>query len=488
MLKLSKSTTALRGLIISSCIFTLIFVSGFNFENFTQGSHSYYASEITCSSPSKVINCAPLGALSEIDQILFRGHPDEPTQIANYGQRFVSSSFAKFIGIFISSTDNFRLVILKTYLIKALLATYLLFSILICVKKFKNLKSISAQLVLFYLSSAYFLRAITSVYPTGLATVASLSSLVILKIFMDDYLISKKMKIFLYLNFLISSLIIVSNRFETTCYMLLCFFVFIVFGTNKTKFFERLKLVGTPILIFATSFTVIWITSTDFRQLLALVLKGNFQVLAQGMYTNSEIIQKFGRAAVAAEAPITLMTNAVRISNFRPVQSFFEEHFDFAGSYIIVILQYILITSFFVPGLFIFFNALIKNLRPFFNYEKFDRSERRSQIGSLFIIFNMFLIPFLAFTPWWLWYIMPLLLTYVLFADASLNSGKVWKCLYLTVFVTNLFNFYIYNDQLGSIFIFGFIVRPLALNVLFIVAALTIWFQVPRFISSEQRK
>ena len=270
--------------------------------------------------------------------------------------------------------------------------------------------------------------------------------------------------------------------------MLLCFFVFIVFGTNKTKFFERLKLVSTPILIFYASFTIIWITSTDFRKLLALVLRGNFQVLAQGMYTSSEIIQKFGRAAVAAEAPITLMTNAVRISNFRPVQSFFEEHFDFAGSYIVVILQYILITSFFVPGLFIFFNALIKNLRPFFNYEKFDRSERKSQMGSLFIIFNMFLSPFLAFTPWWLWYIMPLLLTYVLFADASLNSRKVWKYLYLTVFLTNSFNFYLYNYAFGGIYISGFMVRPLVLNMVFIVAALTIWFQVPRFISSEQRK
>ena len=109
-------------------------------------------------------------------------------------------------------------------------------------------------------------------------------------------------------------------------------------------------------------------------------------------------------------------------------------------------------------------------------------------MGSLFIIFNMFLIPFLAFTPWWLWYIMPLLLTYVLFADASLNSRKVWKYLYLTVFLTNSFNFYLYNDAFNGIYISGFMVRPLVLNMVFIVAALTIWFQVPRFISSEQRK
>ena len=485
MLQLLKSTSALRAVIIISCIFTLIFVSGFNFVNFTNGSHSYYASEITCSSPSKDLNCSQIW---QIDQMLFRGHPDEPTKITDYGSRYISSSFAKFIGIFISSTDNFRMVILKTYLIKALLATYLLFSMLICVKKFKDLKSITAQLSCLFFSAEYFLRAITSVYPTGLATVASLSSLVILKIFMDDYLISKNMKIFLGLNFLISSLIIVSNRFETTCYVMLCFFVFIVFGKNKIKFFERLKLVGTPIFVFATSFTLIWITSTDFRRLLKEVLRGDFQVLTIGMIGNSEIIQKFGRAAVAAEAPLTLITNTYNKAQYGPVTAFFEEHFDFAGSYIVVILQYILITSFFVPILFIFFNALIKNLRPFFNYKKFDRSERKSQMGSLFIIFNMFLIPFLAFTPWWLWYIMPLLLTYVLFVDASLNSGKVWKYLYVTIFITNSFNFYLYNYAFGGIYISGFIVRPLLLNMLFIVAALTIWFQVPRFISSEQRK
>ena len=484
MSNLLKFTPALRALIISSCIFSLIFVSGFNFENFTNGSHSYYASEIVCSSPSKALNCG----VYQIDQVLFRGYGDEPTQIADYGHRFVSSSFAKFIGIFIRSTDNFRVVILKTYLIKALLATYLLFSVLIFLRKFKDLKNLSSQLVLIYFSSAYFLRAITSVYPTGLATVAMLSSLVILKIFIDDYAISKNMKIFLCLNFLISSLIIVSNRFETTCYLLLCFFVSIVFGKNKTKFFERLKLVGAPILIFATSFAVILITSTDFRKLLAIVFRGNFKVLSLGMIETSEMIQTYGRAAVAAQAPYTLMDNTIRISNFRPIQGFFEEHFDFAGPYVVVILQYILIFGFLVPGLLIFFNALIKNLRPFFNYKKFDRAERKSQLGSLFIIVNMFLIPFIAFTPWWIWYIMPLLLSYLMFADASLNSGIFLKYLYLTIFITNSINFYIYNDQLGSIFIFGFIVSPLVLNMLFSVAALTLWFQVPRFVNSDQQK
>ena len=485
MLKVSKSTTALRGLIISSCIFSLIFVSGFNFENFTQGSHHYYAAEIICSSPSKSLNCVKE---MQIDQILFRGKLDEPTLINDYGTRFVSSSFAKFIGIFIGATDNFRMVILKTYLIKALLATYLLFSILICVKKFKDLKSISAQLVLLFLSSSYFLRAITSVYPPGLATVASLSSLVIFKIFIENYIISKNMKIFLCLNFLISSLIIVSNRFETTGYMLLCFFVFIVFGTNKTKFFERLKLASAPAFIFATSFTTVWISSEPFRDLLAEVLKGNFVVLAQGMYENSEIIKQFGRVAVAAEAPYTLLDNTIRISNFRPIQSFFEEHFDFTGPYIVIILQYILIASFLVPGILIFFNALIKNLKPFFSYKKFNRSERKSQIAPLAIIFNMFLIPFIAFTPWFIWYIMPLLLVYILFANASLNSAKVSKYLYLTIFVTNSLTYYIYNDQLGSIYISSFIVRPLLLNTLFTVAALTLWFQVPRFVNSDQQK
>ena len=485
MLNLSKSTTALRGLIISSCIFSLIFVSGFNFDNFTQGSHSFYASELTCSGPSKSLNCAAFDWGQEVDQILFRGKLDEPKQITDYGQRYISSNFANFINIFIRSTDNFRMVILKTYLIKALLATYLLFSILICLRKFKDLKNLSAQLILVFFSSAYFLRAITSVYPTGLTTVASLSSLIIFKIFIENYIISKKMKTFLCLNFLISSLIIITNRFETICYMLLCFFVFLVFGTKKNKFFERLKLVSLPLLIFATSVTVIWMVSKIFRAFLAYVLHGNFVVLAQGMYENSEIIKKFGRAAVAAQAPYTLLDNTIRISNFRPIQGFFEEHFDFAGPYIVVILQYILISSFFVPGMLIFFNALVKNLKPFLSYKKFDRSERKSQLGSLFIIFNMVLIPFIAFTPWFIWYIMPLLFVYVFFASAFLNSGRVLKNLFLIIFVTNSLTYYIYNDQLGGIYISSFIVRPLLLDTLFTVAALVLWFQVPRFVNSD---
>ena len=488
MLKLSKSTTALRALIISSCIFSLIFVSGFNTDNFTNVSGHYYAAEMVCSSPSANLNCVPPGSFLQPDKAFFRGDPDEPKQINETNVRFVSSSFAKFVHIFIGATDNYRMVILKMYLVKTLLATYLLFSVLIYLRKFKDLKNLSSQLVLIFFSSSYFLRTISNIYPPGLTTVASLSLLIIFKIFIENYIISKNLKIFLCLNFLISSLIIVGSRFETTCFVLLCFFVFIVFGMNKTKFFERIKLAGTPILLFTTSLTIVWVTSEFFRALLTEVLKGNFVVLSKGMYANSEFITKFGRWAVAAEAPYTLIDNTFRISNFRLIQTFCEEHFDFAGPYIVVILQYILIASFLVPGSLIFFNALIKNLKPFLSYKKFDRSERKSQIAPLVIIFNMFLIPFIAFTPWFIWYIMPLLLVYVFLANASLNSVKVSKYLYLTIFVTNSLTYYIYNDQLGSIYISEFIFKPLLLNTLFTVAALTLWFQVPRFINSEQRK
>ena len=485
MFELLKSTSAVRALIIISCTFSLIFVSGFNFENFTFGSHHYYVAEIICSSSSKDLNCVKE---DQIDQRLFRGQLDEPTQITDHRERFVSSSFAKFIGIFITATDNFRMVILKTYLIKALLATYLLFSILIYIRKFKDLKNLTSQLVLIFFSSAYFLRAITSVYPPGLTTVATLSSLVIFKIFIDDYVISNKMKNFLCLNFFISSLIIVGNRAETTCYMLLCFFVFIVFGTEKSKFFERVKLVGTPILIFATSFMIIWKTSVEFRRLTGYFLTGNFVVLTPGIFESSVIIQKFGRWAVAAEAPYTLLDNSLRFKGHGVIYDFFVDHFDFLGYYFMKILVFIFVFSFLVPGLVVFFNALVKNLKPFLSYKKFDRSERKSQIAPLVIIFNMFLIPFIAFTPWFIWYIMPLLLVYVFFANASLNSAKVSKYLYLTIFVTNSLTYYIHNDQLGSIYISSFIVRPLLLNTLFTVAALTLWFQVPRFVNSGQRK
>ena len=476
-----KNISALRALIIVSCIFSLIFVSGFNFSNFTSGSHSYYASEITCSSPSKGLNCS---ASAEPGQRLFRGNPDESTQIRDYGTRYVSSSFAKFIGVFISSTDNFSLVILKVYLIKALLATYLLFSILIYLKKLKELKNLITQMTLLFFSFPYFLSAITSVYPPGLATVAAMSLLVVLRIFIDQYVISKGLKIFLCLNLLISSLIIVSNRFETTSYILLCFGVFIVFGTSKSKFFERLKIVGTPLFIFATSFTTVWIFSKPFRELFIKVLRRDFVVLVPALYEDSEMIKQFGRSAVAAQAPYTFIDNIVREIYNSALRDFFEEHFDFVGPYGGVILTIGFLVSFFIPGSLIFLNAFIKNLKPFFSYKKFDGSERKSQIAPLLILFSMVLIPFVAFTPWFIWYIMPLLLSYLWFTNAQLSPGKVSKYLYLTVFVTNSLNYFIYSDQLGSIYISSFIVRPILLNTLFALAALTLWFQVPRFVNS----
>ena len=143
--------------------------------------------------------------------------------------------------------------------------------------------------------------------------------------------------------------------------------------------------------------------------------------------------------------------------------------------------------GFFLPASLIFLNAVIKNLKPFFSYKKFDRSERKSQLAPLFILLNIFMIPFVAFTPWWIWYIMPLLLSYLLFANAQLSSEKVSKYLYLTIFVTNSLNYFIENDSFGSIYVSSFIVRPLLLNTLFTLAALTLWFQVPRFVNYHLR-
>ena len=308
-----------------------------------------------------------------------------------------------------------------------------------------------------------------------------------LKIFIEDYMVSKNLKIFLCLNFFISSLIIVSNRFETTSYMLLCFGVFIVFGTNKSKFFERLKTISTPFFIFATSLMTVWIFSKPFRELFFKVQRRDFVVLVPALYEDSEMIKQFGRAAVAAQAPYTLVDNTFRGIYNSPFQGFFEEHFDFVGPYGGVILTMGFLVSFFIPGSLIFLNAFIKNLKPFFSYKKFDGSERKSQIAPLLILFSMVLIPFVAFTPWFIWYIMPLLLSYLWFTNAQLSPGKVSKYLYLTVFVTNSLNYFIYSDQLGSIYISSFIVRPILLNTFFALAALTLWFQVPRFVNSGTR-
>ncbi len=182
---------------------------------------------------------------------------------------------------------------------------------------------------------------------------------------------------------------------------------------------------------------IIWKTSVDFRRLIGYFLTGNFVLLTPGMYESSVVIQKFGRWAVAAEAPYTLLDNSLRFKGHGVIYDFFVDHFDFLGYYFMKILVFIFVFSFLVPGLVIFFNALVKNLKPFLSGKRSDWSERKSQMGSLFIIFHMFFIPFIAFTPWFIWYIMPLLLVYVFFANASLNSAKVSKYLYLTIFVTN---------------------------------------------------
>ena len=423
-------------------LFLIFFIAGFNFIPFTDGSHSSYASEIVCSGPSRELNCSPSFQASVQ---LFRGYDYEPTQLPDYGTRYVSSSFANFLNIFIESTDSLRRVILKTYGIKSLIASYLVTFSLLLVKKFKYLSGITTKLLLVTFSFPYLFFGASGVYPAPIAALAVIPIFSILKIMNCEKLIPPKIATALYINFGISMSLIISNRFETSAFVLLGVFMWSIYTFSR----ERKNRTFIILAVSTTCFAIAYNLNRTFRESFLESISGQFKVLSQDQANNSILVNSIGNSGLSLISPLTFVDNSTRNLN----DLIFSDNTN-------VMLKVSFSIISWIPIFLLITRALKTIFYPMFNQKSLMPRIIVKRIPPFFVMIVFFLVPVYARTVWFFWYLVPLLVVFVFFVDYLEDVERNYKSLIFISIFANAVYFVLVVRNLGAIYLLGVSIDP----------------------------
>jgi len=433
---------------IGLTLFLIFFISGFNFETFTDGSHSYYASEIVCSGPSRDLNCS---LQIQDDVQLFRGSINEPTQLPNYGARYTSSSFANFLNLFITSTDSLQTVILKIFSIKSLVAAYLVVYSLFLGKKFDIVRQLATKLFLVAFSFPYLLFGMAGVYPAPIATMAVIPILITLKVFEWEKSLPSSTVVVLYTNLFLSLTVIMANRFETTA--------FVVFGICMWGIQNYLKTSKKNVMVIVLGsiicLSLFLILNPTLRALFLNSSSGKFSVLSQAQAYESKTVASIGTIGLSVMAPFTLVDNSTR-NLLNAVSSNTSNQF----------FKFLFVLILWIPLSVLLLQAVKNSLLPLFRKNLLWRKSVAERIPALLILSLFWTIPFFARTIWFFWYLAPLLAVFVFFTDHLENAKKSFKLIIWVAIVANAFYFLLVVLKLGNLELGGVTSNP-QLQILF---------------------
>jgi len=418
---------------IGLTLFLIFFISGFNFETFTDGSHSYYASEIVCSGPSRDLNCS---LQIQDDVQLFRGSINEPTQLPNYGARYTSSSFANFLNLFITSTDSLQTVILKIFSIKSLVAAYLVAYSLFLVKKFDIVRQLATKLFLVAFSFPYLLFGMAGVYPAPIATLAVIPILITLKIFEREKKLFPQTKLLLFANFFVCFSVVMSNRFETTAFLIFGISVWGIYQYFKKQKHNLLTVSFVSIFCFSLFMGL----NPTLRNLVLKSLSGKFRVLTDDELATSKVVEEFGSLGLSISGPVTFIDNTSRnLLNML----FQDSTFSF--------LKVITLLLLWIPIFVLLFPALRVLLVPLLRKKSFSKKSVFERIPALLTLGIFLAVPTFARTVWFFWYLAPLLAIFVFFTDHLENVKKSFKLIIWVAIAANAFYFLLVVLKLGNL-------------------------------------
>jgi hypothetical protein len=466
-----------RVFVITVCLTFLFFISSFNFDNFTQGAHSYYASEIVCSSSAgeRICTDAP-----QEDVRLFRGKVDEPKSVTDYGNRYTSETMAWFITRFVDVGDSLREVVLKVYIVKALIAAILLSILIQLAMKREYLRNFLFKQGVLIFSVPYVLPGIADVYPAPFAIISMLGALSIIKIVNSEEIHSTKTKAILLSYFVISSLLIFSNRFETSIYIGVAMFLSLLDNSvsGKIRMNGKIKSLGAAIyIVIFGSFVSI---NSTFNGWFLGMFNGTSRVYTVSQAKESSVVNAIGDVGLSAMAPVTFFDNSTRniarqfgdaFGDKMMTYGFSRNFLEIVGSLFVVLSWIPLVT---VLGVGAFYKFRVDRIGKFWSLKYFKKVLAPSVLLLLLIW-----VPYFARVSWFLWYVLPLLMILLFFFDRT-RSHSWMRVIYVLPVFTNLVAFGASNFGFGSIFIADMELNWLTLLLLASFCVGVIYLQVIR--------
>ncbi len=437
----------------------MFFFATFNFDNPTSSAHSYYLSEIVCRGADHIDLCSNT---QPSDVRLFRGDNNEPILTPSYWNNYVSSSFGKFLRLFLSEKSTLRGVVITIFLVKSVVIASLLLLTAHIAARFKNTHHLVAQLLIVLFSVPYIIFGASSVYPAPIASIALvpvLTSMCVLessnKLNRIDWLILASALIF-------GISVIVTNRFETSMILGVLIFVGLLIKPDRddaTNFLPRRMLVISSygiLLIFVA------ITNSVMRRTIGNAFRGKAQILSTDVASTSAAFRNLGDAGLSVTAPLTLIDNTTRNIS----RQFGDESVEQASGawrtatrLLLLLIQ----TLGWYPLVVIVGCSVVAVLRLFLTKSRLKSAVVRP--GLCILLF--FLIPAIARAPAFLWYVLPILLAFVFSSNqVSDFSSQTLKTCGVVLLTVNILAVFQSSVGFGSLFIWGQEIKPVLLAVI----------------------
>lgn len=439
-------------LVLFCAIFSLFFLVGFNFQLFNKELH-FYLSEIICSGPSRQTNCS-----TEFQPVpeFFRGSR-KIELLQDYKIRYVSASFANFVGLFTGTEDSLTKVVIKIYVLKSLLVAIFLTYSLYLVKKFSYLRQFAVQLTICTFAFPYTFFGASSVYPASIATIAMLPILLTLRIYGQQKIISPTLNSILALNFVFGCAVIMANRIETSVFCLAA--VLVGFWHTNRKIVNRRRAM-IPLWIYVATLAGFIRFNVSLRSWFVNSIRGEAKVLsletAQNSRSSEQIDGLFNRLnipeelqtadiALALTSPATFIDNSSR----NVLNALSSSQFNNS------LIKIILLLAFWAPLICLLWQKISLLFKTLWK----NRHEPRLSIieftPALLVILLFPLISFFARTIWFFQYAAPLLLVLMLATQGLRTNSKFLNTTLRLGIFSNLVAFFIVVSKNGSLYFGG---------------------------------
>ena len=391
---------------------------------------------------------------------MFRGDPNEPTQIQGYTNRYVSAPFAWLLAQSHSVTDTLRVVLLKTLTLKSLLSAALLTFLLVSAAYNRKIRPLIVRLSLVMFSIPYMIFGLAGFYHAPISSLAVLICLVTINLWLQNKV---KWRIHLSCLALISSLILLISQTRFEAFAALSVMVILL---PVTRFWRQnelniawnkyLMLVG--VLAGVASLSIAY--NTKIKIWVVATLGGNAQILSRETADTSLAVRLTGDAGFSLTAPLTLIDNTTRNVGAQFADATRIELSSQWGSLLATVLDVVLRTLSWVPIIIIFGGVL----RRFYDSLSSNSSLREKVVvATPFTIWALLflLIPAYARTPWFIWYVMPILLCTVVSVDDGTHITKYERWAIIVAVAVNLTSTVATSQILGDLVIAGLRISPL---------------------------
>lgn len=227
----------------------------------------------------------------------------------NYGIKFTSASFASFLALFSDVNDSLVVGLLKIHIVKSLIVAYVTTVSFYLLSRFPNIKQFGYELIICVFAFPYTIFMASSVYTASISTIALMQILIIIKIFEVESHLSSKVVWILLGNFVAASVLILTNRFETTMFYV---FAITLFCLRLWKHFEKRTYAK---LIFSLSFgisDVFLVQNRVLRDMIKATSRRELKILNTETAGSSVVVDKVGDFGLTVTAPITFFDNSTR--------------------------------------------------------------------------------------------------------------------------------------------------------------------------------